>query len=151
MTARWEAAWQALCVTCFWLQIKAGLVARVCPRLCPRGLRKPGLTWARRMCWPRRRVGQHPAGPPLGWALFQGAPVGIWNVGQNVTCGFTVNLCVWLLSGILYLETAPSGSEAEKWQQVLLAGPRAQGPGPRAQGPRPQVGRRPQGHQYFPV
>lgn len=35
--------------------------------------RKPGMSWAGRMCWPHRKVGQHLENPK-GWALFQRAP-----------------------------------------------------------------------------
>lgn len=73
-------------------------------------------------------MGQHPTGPPQDQAPFQGTPVGMWSVGQNVTCGFTVN------SGLAGLRSCsckqPEVAQKQKRRQDLLW----QGPGPQAPG-----------------
>lgn len=82
-------------MTCLWLQPKAGPVAGVVPPVPAQGdqtERRPGLTWAGRMCWPQRKVDQHPVGPPQGWALFREPLAGSWGVKQNVSYGLTEDM-----------------------------------------------------------
>lgn len=81
------------------------------------------------MCWPHRRVGQHPTDPPQDQAPFQGTPVGMWSIGQNVTCGFTVNSWAWLVLGSCSCRQ-PEVVQKQKRHQDLLW----QGPGPKAPG-----------------
>lgn len=76
-----------------------------------------------------QKVSQLRTGPPQGQAPFQGSPVGMWSVGHNVTCGFTVNLWAWLVLGSCAYEQPEVAQKQKKCQDLLW-----QGPGPKAPG-----------------